>query len=88
MMSYLPPGLFNRLRVRCCFPGINYVNWKDHLRLLIDDHSVDVWNDKYPPGTESSSPSIQIKGRGPKDCTEKLWQYLLQVVQVSNIIVI
>ena len=88
MMSYLPPGLFNRLRVRCCSPGINYFNWKDHLRLLMDDHWVDVWNDKHPPGTEESSPSIHIKGRGPKGFTKQLWQFLLQVVQVSNVIII
>lgn len=84
MMSYLPPGLFNRLRVRCCSPGVNYFNWKDHLKLLMDDHWVDVWNDKHPPGTEASSPSIHIKGRGPKGFTKKLWQFLLQVVQEAE----
>lgn len=83
MMAYLPPGLFDRLRVRCCAHGPDYCNWKDHVLLFVDDHRVLVRKHNYPPGAESgSSPAIYIKGRGPKEELESLWEVLLRLVQV------
>ena len=84
MMAYLPPGLFNRLRVRCCSSHCDHYNWKDHVILLMNEHRVLIWNDKHPPGTESNSPAIHIRGRTPKGCREILWEVLLHLVQVST----
>lgn len=84
MMAYLPPGLFDRLRVRCCSLEFDYCNWKDHLLLFGDDHRVLVHKHNYPPGAESSSPAIYIKGRGPKEKLELLWEVLLRLVQVGK----
>ena len=81
-MAYLPPGLFDRLRVRCCSLEFEYYNWKDHVLLFVDDHRVLVKKHNYPPGAESTSPAIYIKGRGPKAELEALWEVLLRVVQV------
>lgn len=85
MMAYLPPGLFDRLRVRCCSLEFDYCNWKDHLLLFGDDHRVLVHKHNYPPGAESSSPAIYIKGRGPKEKLELLWEVLLRLVQVGKV---
>ena len=83
MMAYLPPGLFDRLRVRCFSHGSDYCNWKDHVLLYVDDHQVLVRKHNYPPGAESgSSPAIYIKGRGPKEKLESLWEVLLRLVKV------
>lgn len=82
MMAYLPPGLFDRLRVRCCSLEFDYCNWEDHVLLFVDDHRVLVRKHNYPPGAESSSPAIYIKGRGPKKELESLWEVLLRLVQV------
>lgn len=84
MMAYLPPGLFNRLRVRCCSPHCDHYNWKDHVILLMNEHRVLIWNDKHPPGTESNSPAIHIRGRTPKGCREILWEVLLHLVQETE----
>ena len=84
MMGYLPPGLFDRLRVRCCSLEFDYCNWKDHLLLFGDDHRFLVHKHNYPPGAESSSPAIYIKGRGPKEKLESLWEVLLRLVQVGK----
>lgn len=83
MMAYLPPGLFDRLRVRCCSLDCEYYNWKDHVLLFVDEYRVLIRKHKYPPGTESSSPAIYIKGRGPKAGLEMLWEVLLRLVQVG-----
>lgn len=82
MMAYIPPGLFDRLRVHCCSLEFDYCNWKDHVLLFVDDHRVLVCKHNYPPGEESSSPAIYIKGRGPKAELESLWEVLLRLVQV------
>jgi len=82
MMAYLPPGLFDRLRVRCCSLEFDYCNWKDHVLLFVNDHRVLVRKHNFPPGAESSSPAIYFKGRGPKEELESLWEVLLRLVQV------
>ena len=82
MMGYVPPGLFDRLRVHCCSLKFDYCNWKDHVLLFVDEHRVLVRKHNYPPGAESSSPAIYIKGRGPKEQLESLWEVLLRLVQV------
>lgn len=82
MMAYLPPGLFDRLRVRCCSLEFDYYNWKDHVLLFVDDHRVLVRQHNYPPGAESSSPAIYITGRGPRAELDTLWEVLLRLVQV------
>jgi len=82
MMAYLPPGLFDRLRVRCCSLEFDYCNWKDHVLLFVNDHRVLVRKHNFPPGAESSSPAIYFKGRGPKEELEPLWEVLLRLVQV------
>ena len=85
MMAYLPPGLFDRLRVHCCSLDCEYYNWKDHVLLFVDEHRVIIQKHKFPPGAESSSPAIYIKGRGPKSCLESLWEILLRLVQVNSV---
>ena len=82
MMNYLPPGLFDRLRVRCCSLGYDYNNWKDYVLLHINDIKVLVRQGKYPPGSESSSPAIYITGRGPQDALDDIWNMVLRTVQV------
>ena len=84
MISYIPPGLFDRLRVRCCFPDGEYVNWKDVVLLFVDEHRAVIRKHEFPLGAKSSSPAIYIKGRGPKSCLESLWEVLLRIVQVNS----
>ena len=83
MMAYLPHGLFDRLRVRCCSLGFDYCNWKDHVLLFVDDHRVLVRKHNYPPGADFSCPAIYIKGGGLKEELESLWEVLLRLVQVN-----
>lgn len=80
MMVYLFFGLFDRLRVRCCFFEFDYCNWKDYVLLFVDDYRVFVRKYNYLLGVEFSFLVIYIKGRGLKKELELLWVVLLRFV--------
>lgn len=84
MMSYLPPGLFDRLRVRCCSLGFDFYNWKDHLLLFGNYERILIHKHSYPAGADSSSPAIYIKGRGIKAELNSLWKILLNIFEVKS----
>lgn len=84
MMSCLPPGLFDRLRVRCCSLGFDFYNWKDHVLLLGNDHRILIHKHIYPTGPDSGSPAIYIKGRGLKAELDSLWKSLLNIVEETD----
>ena len=82
MMSYLPPGLFDRLRVRCCSLGFDFYNWKDHLLLFGNYERILIHKHSYPAGADSSSPAIYIKGIGIKAELNSLWKIPLNIFEV------
>lgn len=84
MMSYLPPGLFDRLRVRCCSLGFDFYNWKDHLLLFGNYERILIHKHSYPAGADSSSPAIYIKGRGIKAELNSLWKILLNIFEETD----
>ena len=76
-MCYLPPALFDRLRVKCCSLTDEQYNWEKSLLLGLKGIKV------RARVQEDESPAIVVSGRSPKEDLNELWEVLLRIVQVT-----
>ena len=83
-LSYLPPALFDRLRVKGRSLCQEQHNWDNGMLLCMDDIEMRVEHVEHA----NKPPTILLTGRGPQVMRRLLWSCLLKIVQVQYLLLI